>query len=148
MSPAARAVAAPVQTSSTREGLPTWLNVMTGMVAASNLLVFGLLAFAEPNLVFPDLNVAGEYPARFFAIRHIAIALPLLHGLTSQDRSVLKAMYHMFLIIAALDVGSVLWFDWSYPFIGQQPFLVELAIGLSLFVLPMAAGVRALRART
>lgn len=34
-----------------------------------------------PHAVFPGLNEAAEYPARFFAIRHIALALPLVHGL-------------------------------------------------------------------
>ncbi|MCB9795835.1 MAG: hypothetical protein H6741_24325 [Alphaproteobacteria bacterium] len=124
--------------------LPTWLNVMLALVALSNLLVFGLYAFAVPTGVFPDVNEAAEYPVRFFAIRHIAIAFPLIHGLIHQNRDVLRAMFHLFLVIAALDVGSILTFGWSYPFLGPLPLAVNALIGVMVFIGPMALGTWAL----
>lgn len=128
--------------------LPAWLNGMTALVAVSNLFVFGLLAFFDPHLVFPSLDEAAEYPARFFAIRHVALAFPLIHGLLRQDRVVLGAMYRIFLVIAVLDVGSILFFGWPYPFIGALPFVVNAMVGLAVFVLPMLAGVLALSRRS
>ena len=88
--------------------------------------------------MFPDLELSGEYPARFFAIRHIALAIPLFHGLLHQDRTVLGALYHVFLVIAVLDVGSILYFGWSYPFLGPQPLLINAVIGSVMFIIPMA----------
>lgn len=121
-----------------RQGsLPLWLTVLTAMVVLSNFVVFGLHAFFFPNSVFPGLNDAGAYPVKFFAIRHIAFSLPLLHGLITKDRKILSAMYRIFMVIAWLDVGSVLYHGWSYPFIGPMPVAVNVAIGLGMFIVPM-----------
>ena len=118
--------------------LPIWLKVITWMVVLSNLIVFGIHTFVDPGSIFPDLDVSGEYPARFFAIRHIAFSLPLLHGLLTQDRKILGAMYRIFLVIALLDVGSVLYYGWPYPIVGQLSPLASLAFGSAVFIIPMA----------
>lgn len=118
--------------------LPAWLKVITWMVVLSNLIVFGIHTFVDPGSVFPDLDVSGEYPARFFAIRHIAFSLPLLHALLTRDGKLLGAMYRIFLVIALLDVGSVLYYGWPYPIVGQLSTLGSLAFGSAVFILPMA----------
>lgn len=119
--------------------LPLWLRLLTWMVVLSNLLVFGIHTFIDPGSVFPDLDASGEYPARFFAIRHIAFSLPLLHGLLTRDRKILGAMYRIFLVIALLDVGSVLYFGWPYPIVGPLPLLTNAVLGSVVFIIPMAA---------
>ncbi|TNE85055.1 MAG: hypothetical protein EP330_27000 [Deltaproteobacteria bacterium] len=127
--------------------IPRWLSAMTALLIVSNLAVFGGYAFLDPHAVFPGLNEAGEYPARFFAIRHLAFVPPLVHGLIHQDRAILGTMYRIFLVIAVLDVASVLFYGWPYPFVGPLPLAVNALIGTLVFLLPMTAGVIALSRR-
>lgn len=125
--------------------IPTWLNGMTVAVLAMNFAVFGVYAFFSPFSIFPDLNDAGAYPVRFFAIRHIAFSLPLLHGLLKQDRTVLGTMYHIFLVMAVLDVVTMPVYGYAFPFLGQFSPVVTAVMGTCVFVIPMFLAVRALR---
>jgi hypothetical protein len=99
----------------------------------------------QPHAVFPDLNDAGDYPVQFFAIRHIALSVPLLHALVEQNRAVLSALYHVFLIIAVLDVATIATQGYALPFIGPLPALANALLGSAVFVIPMTLAVRALR---
>lgn len=146
--PAARSEAAGIAgPASQSRPLPRWLSVMTVALIVSNLVVFGGYAFVDPHAVFPGLNEAGEYPARFFAIRHLAFVPPLVHGLRHQDRTIIGVMYRIFLVIAVFDVGSILFWGWPYPFLGPLPLAVNALLGALVFLLPMAAGVIALSRR-
>jgi len=129
---------------------PLWFTILTWVLVVSNLLVFGIFSILHPNLPWPNIgNTAAAFPIQFFAIRHVAFGLILLHGILKKNAEVLKALYHIFLIIAILDVVLIAMNGYYVPvlvkFVGELPLTITLLISSCLFILPMAVAVRFLR---
>ena len=77
--------------------LPGWLLAICWLFFISNLLIFGIIPFFNPAFAFPfpaEAAIAGAFPIQFFAIRHITFAVPLLHGIITQDIKILKNLFH------------------------------------------------------
>ena len=125
---------------------PLWFNILTGLYFVSNLLVFGLATLFNPGFAFPDLGgTAADFPIQFFAIRHIAFAVPLLHGLLKQDAKILRTMYTIFVIMAGLDVTLLALNGYYIPVLGDFSLGVKLIIGLGAFILPTVIALLHLR---
>ena len=122
--------------------LPTWLTALTVAVFTMNLGIFGLFTFFSPESTYEGINAAGEYPVRFFAIRHIAFAVVLLHGLVTKNRTILRAMYTIFLIMSVLDVVTLGVYDYALPFVPELATGVRVLVGALFFTVPMALAVR------
>ena len=76
---------------------PLWFTILTIVLIISNLLVFGLFSILHPELPWPDLGKTdAAFPIQFFAVRHIAFGIVLLHGLIKKKTIVLTACFHMF----------------------------------------------------
>ncbi len=125
----------------TDKSLPTWLLTLTSVLIIFNFFVFGWLTLLQPELTWPDAGAGGVFPAQFFAVRHIAIAVPLLHGLLKRDGKILLAMYMMFFIIAILDVALIFTNGYYIPLvvqvIGHPSQLVGGLLATAMFILPM-----------
>lgn len=125
--------------------LPRWLVALTGVLVLSNLFVFGIFSLVHPALPWPDLGETGaRFPIQFFAARHIAFGVVLLHGLIGRNLTVLRACYTMFFVMAVLDFGLLAAHESYYvpvlfKFVGALPRPATLALSLALFVLPMGA---------
>lgn len=123
---------------------PLWFTLLTASLAVMNLLLFGLFSLLHPTLPWPDAPEAAYFPIEFFAIRHIAFSVPLIIGLIRRDPKVLKVLYQIFLVIALLDVGTLLVKGYYIPLLVRV--LGELSLGATvvlsdtMFIVPMALG--------
>ena len=129
---------------------PKWFTILTWALVISNLFVFGIFSIIHPDLPFPDMGkTEAAFPIQFFAIRHVAFGVVLLHAIIKKRVEVLKALYHLFLIIAILDVALIAIHGYYVPvlvkFLGEFSLPVTLLISSSLFILPMFLTVRYLR---
>jgi len=129
---------------------PVWFTILTWVLILSNLFIFGIFSIIHPDLAFPDLGTTNAaFPIQFFAIRHVAFGVVLLHAIFKKNKEVLKAMYTVFLIIAILDVALLGFYGYYIPvlvkFVGELPLAITLLISTSLFIVPMALTLRYLR---
>lgn len=133
----------------TETKLPLWLTVLTSVLVVFNLLVFGLITLLFPTVTWPDAGETAVFPIQFFAIRHIAFSIPLLHGLLRKDVKILTTMFTVFFVIAILDVGFVLVNGYYIPLIvrltGELSRLATFALAALLFIVPMGLTLRYLR---
>jgi len=129
--------------------LPLWLTALTTVLIVSNLLIFGLMTLLLPTLTWPDAGETAVFPIQFFAIRHIAFSIPLLHGLLKKDTKILTTLFTIFFVIAILDVGLVLVNGYYIPFVvnltGELPRLATFVLTSLLFIVPMGFALRYLR---
>lgn len=129
--------------------LPVWLNALTALLVLMNLFVFGIFSMVHPELPWPDLAESAAFPIQFFAARHVAFGVVLLHGLVSQDVVVLRTCYSIFFVLAVLDFGLLAahgyYIPVLYTFAGALPYALTLVLSLTLFVLPMGIVVKLLR---
>ncbi len=129
---------------------PMWFTILTWVLVISNLFIFGIFSVIHPDLPFPDLGKTdAAFPIQFFAIRHVAFGVVLLHAILKKNVEVLKALYHVFLVIAILDVALLAINGYYVPvlvkFVGELSLPVTLLISSCMFILPMALTVRYLR---
>ncbi|MGB0850081.1 MAG: hypothetical protein ACPGTP_02445 [Bacteroidia bacterium] len=129
---------------------PKWFTILTIVLIISNLLVFGLFTLLHPELAWPDLGLGeAKFPIQFFAARHMAFGVILLHGLIKKKPEVLAACYHMFLIISVLDVALLATNDYYIPLlvrvVGETSSLVSAALATVMFIIPMALSIKHLR---
>lgn len=129
--------------------LPPWLISLTAVLVVFNLLIFGLSTLIFPQFTFPDAGDSGIFPAQFFAVRHIAFAVPLLHGLIRRDAKILTVMYTIFLVMAILDVLLLALNGYYIPLVislvGELPFTVTVTLSFLMFIVPMGLTLRYLR---
>lgn len=124
---------------------PLWFTILTGLLIISNLFIFGITTLINPSLAFPQSDSNATFPIQFFAVRHIAFSIPLLHGLITKNPTVLRTLYTVFLIISVLDISLLIINDYYIPFIGDFAIPVKAAIAIGAFFVPMAIGLRHLR---
>ena len=123
--------------------LAPWFQAMTWAIIVFSTLVFGVWTFFDGgSLVFTDAGEDAEYPARFFAVRHIAFAPPLLHGLLTRNTTILSTMYRIFLVIAILDVVALFSWDYDLFFLGNQSRALTAGVAAVCFLVPMGVAVR------
>ena len=117
----------------------------------SNLFIFGFATLFNPGFAFPSAGEAAVFPIQFFAVRHVAMSIPLLHGLIRRDVKTLKVMYTIFVVMSVLDILLLGIYDYPIPvlglisFIGALPALGNVAVGIVLFLLPIFLALRQLR---
>lgn len=129
---------------------PLWFSILSWLLILSNIFVFGLFSLIHPELPWPDLGKTdAAFPIQFFAIRHVAFGVVLLHGTLRKNPVVLKTLYHVFLIIAILDVALLAIKGYYIPvlvnLIGEVSLPISLLISTCLFIIPMAIAARYLR---
>lgn len=123
--------------------LPGWLVALTALFFISNLFVFGLTSLLFPSIPFPEAGEAATFPIQFFAIRHIAFAFPLLHGLIKRDVKILTTMYTIFFIMSVLDILLLAIYGYNIPilglipFVGQLPSVGKVIFGIGAFLIPV-----------
>lgn len=126
--------------------LPTWLLILTGVLVVFNFFVFGWMTLLAPLVTWPDAGSGGVFPIQFFAVRHIAFALPLFRGLIKRDVKLLTTMYHIFLVIALLDVALIFVNGYYIPLVvqllGVTSRLTGGLIAAVMFIIPMGFTVR------
>ena len=122
--------------------VPTWLNVITVLVIVSNLGLFGIFTYLAPGVTYDGINQAGEFPVRFFAIRHLALSAPLIHGLVTKNKTILATMFRIFLLMSVLDVITLAVYDYQIPFLPDLALGVRVVIAALLFTAPMVIVVR------
>ena len=127
---------------------PLWFTALTGLLVISNLFIFGIITLLDPGTAFIEADQNAHFPIQFFAVRHIAFSIPLLHGLVTRNPTVLRAMYSIFLIISVLDISLLIINGYYIPFIGELSLPATVALAGSAFFLPMALGLRHLRGYT
>lgn len=134
-----------------KQELPQWLLILTGVLVVFNFFIFGWLTLLAPELRWPDAGEGGIFPAQFFAVRHIAFAIPLLHGLLRRDGKILMIMYMMFLIISILDVALIFAYGYYIPLVvqllGETSRLVGGLLAAVMFIIPMGYATLYLRRR-
>lgn len=124
---------------------PLWFTVLTVVLIISNLFVFGITTLLYPTLAFMESDSSAAFPIQFFAVRHIAFSIPLLHGLITKNPTILRALYSVFIIISVLDISLLIINDYYIPFIGNFPIPVKATLAIGAFFVPMAIGLRHLR---
>lgn len=129
------------------QAFPLWFNVMTVMLVVSNLFIFGILTLINPLGTFIQSDASAIFPIQFFAVRHIALSVPLIHGLLKRNTTVLRTMYTIFVLISVLDISLLLIEGYYIPFIGDLPLFATAIMATSLFFIPMVSGLRYLRGR-
>lgn len=126
--------------SKTASPMPRWLLVLSWLILVMTVVVFGFGVYFFPLAAFPESTVDAEFPARFMAIRHIAFAAPLLHGILARNVTILRTMYLIFWVMALLDVVSIAAYGYYIPFLGAtavSPTATTL-IAFTLFLIPMS----------
>ena len=103
---------------------PTWFTGLTALFVISNLFVFGGISLFFPHITFPNSGDGAIFPIQFFAARHIAMAVPLFHGLIKKDVKVLRTMYTIFAIMSLLDVALLGIYGYNIPIIDLIPFVL------------------------
>lgn len=130
---------------------PLWFNILTGLLVISNLIIFGGATLFNPDLTFPNAGQGAVFPIQFFAVRHVAFSIPLLHGLIRQDIKTLTVMYTIFIIMSVLDIALLGIFGYNIPIlglipaIGNLPTYGEVLAGMVVFLLPISLALRHLR---
>ena len=130
---------------------PSWFTALTGMFFVTNLFVFGGLTPFSPHTAFPGSGDGAIFPIQFFAARHIAMAIPLLHGLIRKDVTILKTMYTIFIVMSIIDIALLGIYGYNIPIIGLIPFVGNLPtvgrviLGILMFWVPIGASLRFLR---
>lgn len=124
---------------------PIWFTILTVVLIISNLLVFGILTLINPGLAFPESDSSATFPIQFFAVRHIAFSIPLIHGLITKNSTILRTLYTVFIVISVLDISLLIINDYYIPFIGNFPIPVKAIMAIGAFFVPMAIGLRHLR---
>ncbi len=127
---------------------PLWFTALTGLLVISNLFIFGIITLLDPGAAFMQSDQSAHFPIRFFAVRHIAFSIPLLHGLVTRNPTILRVMYSIFLIISVLDIILLIINDYYIPFIGDLSLPATVALAGGAFFLPMALGLRHLHSYT
>jgi len=127
---------------------PRWFSLLSGLFFISNLFVFGLATLLRPSLAFPDAGAAAVFPIQFFAVRHIAMAFPLLYGLVWRDVKTLTIMYTIFVTMSALDILLLGIYDYPIPILGLIPFIEKLPtwgsvlVGVGMFLVPIGLALK------
>ena len=99
---------------------PLWFSILTTILVVTNLFVFGLFSLVHPDLPWPELGGTGaDAPIRFFAARHIAFGVVLLHGLVRREPAVLRTCYTIFFLLALIDFGLLAGFGYSIPVLSK-----------------------------
>ncbi len=130
---------------------PHWFTALTVLFLISNLFLFGLLTLFFPHLTFPNSGDGAIFPIQFMAARHIAFVLPLFHGLVRKNVMILRTMYTIFLVMSIIDIVLLGVYGYnipllgSIPFIGNLPTVGKVAVGVSMFWLPIGACLAYLR---
>lgn len=124
---------------------PLWFSLLTSMLVVSNLFIFGILTLLNPLGTFMQSDTSAIFPIQFFAVRHIAMSVPLVHGLLTRNTTVMQTMYTMFVIISVLDVSLLFIHGYYIPLVGDLPLFATAVLALGLFFLPMVLGLRYLR---
>lgn len=137
----------PSPTDGSTDDLPRWLIAMSVVVLVGTFVGFGLVPYFSPSTAFPAIGEGGAFPVRFLAIRHLAFAAPLLHGILRRDRVVLRTMYSIFSVMAVLDAATLTGFDYPLPYLSEVTGPMAGALATIVFVVPMAIAIRALQAR-
>ncbi|MCP4424962.1 MAG: hypothetical protein GY803_10750, partial [Chloroflexi bacterium] len=106
---------------------PTWFTALTVLFFISNLFIFGGLTLFSPHTTFPGSGDGAIFPIQFFAARHIAMAVPLIHGLIKKDVTILKTMYIIFIIMSIIDIALLAIYGYNIPIIGLIPFVGSLS---------------------
>lgn len=126
------------------DAVPTWVVALSVMVLLGTALLFGLVPLISPYTAFPTAGDGGDFPIRFFAIRHLAFAAPLLYGIAKRDRTVLATMYAVFTVMAVLDVLALGVNGYPLPYGSDISGWAAAGVATVVFVVPMSAGFRAL----
>lgn len=129
---------------------PLWFTILTIVLVISNFFIFGWFSLIHPELPWPELGkTEAAFPIQFFAVRHIAFAVPLLYGLIKKNVTILATCYSIFLVIAILDVALLAVHGYYVPvlvkFVGELSLPVTLAISISMFIVPMGLALRYLK---
>lgn len=113
---------------------------MSWMILAMTVVVFGFGVYFFPLTAFSESSANAEFPARFMAIRHIAFALPLLHGILTRNVTILRMMYLIFWVMALLDVITIAAYGYYIPFLGASALspIATTIVAFTLFLIPMS----------
>lgn len=125
--------------------VPSWLLRLSVAVLVGTVVGFGVVPFLSPATAFPAIGEGGEFPVRFLAIRHLAFAAPLLHGIIRRDRVVLRTMYAVFVVMAVLDTMTLAAYGYPLPYLPGVTGPAAGVVATVVFVVPMAVAIRALR---
>lgn len=125
--------------------VPDWVITLSWLVLAGTFVGFGLVPMLSPGTAFPDAGAGGEFPVRFLAIRHLAFAAPLLHGILSRNHTILATMYGIFVPMAVLDAITLGVAGYPLPYLNGVTGWAAAGVAAVVFVAPMLAVARALR---
>ncbi|MDW3646355.1 MAG: hypothetical protein R8P61_04820 [Bacteroidia bacterium] len=118
--------------------IPNWILVLSFLFFLSNLFVFGGLSMFFPQIAFPDAGESATFPIEFFAIRHIALAFPLLYGVVKKDAKVLWTCFSVFLVMTILDVILLFLKAYYIPVIGEVPMILKIIMAFGVFIGPVS----------
>ena len=128
---------------------PIWFTVITVLYLVSNLFIFGIFSLIHPELPWPDLGKEAAFPIQFFAIRHIALAVPLIHGLLKKNITILRTMFTIFLVMSVLDIILLAVYGYYIPVLvrvlGEVSVGATIGIAVVLFLVPIGLCLRYLR---
>ncbi len=124
---------------------PIWFTLLTGLLIISNLFIFGIITLLSPGTTFYEAGSNAYFPIQFFAVRHIAFSIPLIHGLITKNPTILRTLYTVFIIISVLDIALLAINDYYIPLIGDFDLPVKILIAIGAFFVPMAIGLHHLR---
>jgi hypothetical protein len=125
--------------------IPIWVNAIGAGYFLGGFFIFGWLTLFYPTMTFPVEGNAAAFPIQFFAVRHIAIAVPLFHGLLAQDPKILRVCFTIFLVMAVLDVILLLIYGYYIPLIGPLPMPQTIGLSILGFIVPNVLVLRKLR---
>ena len=131
---------------------PLWFTVLTVLLILSNFLAFGLFSLIHPELPWPGLGkTEAAFPIEFFAIRHIAFAIPLFHGLVKKNVTILITCYTIFMVVAILDISLLAIKGYYVPMLvrltGELSLIPTLLISIFAFLVPMFFALRYLKSQ-
>ena len=124
---------------------PLWFTILTVLYFVSNLLIFGIATLLNPSLTFPAAGSGADFPIQFFAVRHIAFSVPLLHGLIRRNPTILRTMYTIFVIMSVLDIILLIVNSYPIPIIGDLGLPLNAIVAIGAFLVPTLLAIRHLR---
>jgi len=107
-------------------------------------VVLGAMILFNPASSFPEIADVAGFPIGLYAVRSIAVGLPMIYGWIKKDPKILWVCFLIRLITDVIDLGLILEKGYPVPGIGQLAAPITISIYVGLFYLPEILAMRKL----
>lgn len=123
---------------------PIWLWIIICFHILLEVILGAMILF-DPSSSFPEIAEVAGFPIGLYAVRSIAVGIPMVIGLIKRDAKMLWVCFLIRLITDLLDLGLILVKGYPVPGIGQLSMPIAICLYAGLFYLPEILAMKKLR---